>query len=77
LAETEGFVKLIFDKNTDKIIGGSIIGVEAAELLAEVTLAKSKGLTAKDIIKTIHAHPTLSEIIMESAAITHNEAIHF
>jgi dihydrolipoamide dehydrogenase len=76
LAETEGFVKLLFDNNTDKLIGGSIIGAEASELLAELSLAKAKGLTAKDIIKTVHSHPTLSEMIMESAAIIHSEAIH-
>jgi dihydrolipoamide dehydrogenase len=76
-AETEGFVKLIFDKDTDELLGGHIIGYDAAELLAEVALAKSRGLKAKDIIKSIHSHPTLSELIMESAAIIHNEAIHF
>lgn len=76
-AETEGFVKLIFDKDTDELLGGHIIGYDAAELLAEIALAKSRGLKAKDIIKSVHSHPTLSELIMESAAIIHNEAIHF
>lgn len=76
-AETEGFVKLIFDKDSDELIGGHIIGYDAAELLAEISLAKQNKLKAKDIIKTIHSHPTLSELIMESAAIVHNEAIHF
>ncbi|HEY9187100.1 MAG TPA: dihydrolipoyl dehydrogenase [Ignavibacteria bacterium] len=76
-AETEGFVKLIFDKETDELLGGHIIGYDAAELLAEISLAKQNKLKAKDIIKSIHSHPTLSELIMESAAIVHNEAIHF
>ena len=76
-AETEGFVKLIFDKDTDELLGGHIVGYDAAELLGEVALAKSRGIKAKDIIKSIHSHPTLSELIMESAAIVHNEAIHF
>ncbi len=76
-AETEGFVKLIFDKETDELLGGHIIGYDAAELLSEITLAKSRKLKAKDIIETVHSHPTLSELIMESAAIVHDEAIHF
>lgn len=76
-ADTEGFVKLIIDKDTDEIVGGHIIGYDAAELLAEISIAKSNKLKAKDIIKSIHSHPTLSEMIMESAAITHNEAIHY
>ena len=53
-AETEGFVKLIFDKDTDELLGGHIVGYDAAELLGEVALAKSRGLKAKDIIKSIH-----------------------
>ena len=76
-AETEGFVKLIFDKDTDILIGAHVVGHNAAELLGELTLAKSNNLTAKEIINTVHSHPTLSEIIMESAAIIHGEAIHF
>jgi dihydrolipoamide dehydrogenase len=76
-AETEGFVKLIFDKNTDILVGAHVVGHNAAELLGELTLAKSNNLTAKEFINTVHSHPTLSEIIMESAAIIHGEAIHF
>jgi dihydrolipoamide dehydrogenase len=76
-AETEGFVKLIFDKDTDILIGAHVVGHNAAELLGELTLAKANKLTAKEIINTIHSHPTLSELIMESAAIIHGEAIHF
>jgi dihydrolipoamide dehydrogenase len=74
--EREGFVKLIFDKKYGELLGASIIGSEATELIAELGLAKSLGATAETIIKTIHAHPTLSESIMEAAANAYGESIH-
>ncbi len=74
--DREGFVKLIFDSKYGEILGGHIIGPEATELIAEVCLAKSLEATAESIFKTIHAHPTLSESIMEAAAAAFGEAIH-
>lgn len=74
--DREGFVKLIFDSKYGEILGGHIIGPEATELIAEVCLAKSLEATAESIFKTIHAHPTLSESIMEAAAAAYGEAIH-
>lgn len=76
IGEREGFVKLIFDAKYGEILGAHIIGSEATEMIAEVTLARSLEATGESIIKTIHAHPTLSEAIMEAAANAYGEAIH-
>ena len=64
--EKEGFVKLLTDQK-GKIIGGTIVGHEASNLISEITLAIEKGLTAKDISKIIHPHPTLAEGVWENA----------
>lgn len=74
--EKDGFVKLIIDANTDKILGAHLIGANVTEMLAGLVLARKVGATAKDIIKTIHPHPTMSEAIMEAAAAVHGEMIH-
>lgn len=74
--EREGFVKLIFDAKYGELLGAHIIGAEATELIAEVAIAKSLEGTFESIIKTIHAHPTLSESIMEAAANAYGESIH-
>lgn len=74
--EREGFVKLIFDAKYGELLGAHIIGAEATELIAEVAMAKSLEGTFESIIKTIHAHPTLSESIMEAAANAYGESIH-
>ena len=76
IGEREGFVKLIFDAKYGEILGGHIIGSEATEMIAEIALARSLEATGESIIKTIHAHPTLSEAIMEAAANAYGEAIH-
>ena len=76
IGEREGFVKIIFDAKYGEILGAHIIGSEATEMIAEVTLARSLEATGESIIKTIHAHPTLSESIMEAAANAYGEAIH-
>jgi dihydrolipoamide dehydrogenase len=76
IGEREGFVKMIFDAKYGEILGAHIIGSEATEMIAEVTLARSLEATGESIIKTIHAHPTLSESIMEAAANAYGEAIH-
>ena len=76
VGEREGFVKFIFDSKYGELLGTHIIGPEATELIAEATLAKSLEATAESIIKTVHAHPTLSESLMEAAAQAYNEAIH-
>jgi dihydrolipoamide dehydrogenase len=76
IGEREGFVKMIFDTKYGEILGAHIIGSEATEMIAEVTLARSLEATGESIMKTIHAHPTLSESIMEAAAQAYGEAIH-
>jgi len=76
IGEREGFVKFIFDAKYGEILGTHIIGSEATELIAEAALAKSLEATGESIIKTVHAHPTLSESLMEAAAQAYNEAIH-
>ncbi len=76
IGEREGFVKLIFDEKYGELLGAHIIGAEATELIAELALAKSLEATAETIMKTIHAHPTLSESIMEASAQAYGEAIH-
>lgn len=75
--EDEGFVKLIADKATGRILGAHIIGAHAGELIAEAVLAIEKHLTARDIAMTSHAHPTLSEAFKEAAlALTNGVPIH-
>lgn len=74
--DREGFVKIIFDAKYGELLGAHIIGPEATELISELTLAKSMEATYETIIKTIHAHPTLSESVMEAAANAYGESIH-
>lgn len=76
LGERDGLVKLIFDARTDLLLGAHIVHAEATELIGELAVVKSAGLTAHELITTIHAHPTLSEAIMEAAAAAYGEAIH-
>jgi len=63
LGRDEGMTKLLFDQDTHRIVGGGIVGPNAGDLIAEVTLAIEMGCNAEDIGKTIHPHPTLSETI--------------
>lgn len=74
--ETDGFVKLITDKATGKIVGGSIIGLHATDLVAEIALAIQNGLTAEQLSETIHAHPTTAEVMPEAALSALGKAIH-
>jgi len=67
IARTEGTTKLIFDKETHRVIGAGIVGVNAGELLAEAVLAIEMGADAHDLGLTIHAHPTLSETVCFAA----------
>jgi dihydrolipoamide dehydrogenase len=76
IGEREGFVKFIFDAKYGEILGVHIIGPEATELIAEAGLAKSLEATGESIIKTVHAHPTLAETLMEASAAAYGEAIH-
>ena len=67
ISRTEGVTKLIFDKQTHRLIGAGIVGTNAGELLAEAVLAIEMGADAHDIGLSIHAHPTLSETVCFAA----------
>jgi len=73
--ETTGMVKLIFDAKYGELLGAHIVGAEATELISELVMLKSLEGTGESIIKTIHAHPTLSESILEAAGVAYGEAI--
>lgn len=72
----EGFVRIVADADTERILGGQIVGPEASELIGEVALAVEVGARLEDLVATIHTHPTLSEAVMEAAANARMEAIH-
>jgi len=74
--ETEGFVKIVADKKYDEVIGVHMIGPRTTELLAEATLALRLECTVEELIRTIHAHPTMSEAVGEAAHATHGAAVH-
>jgi dihydrolipoamide dehydrogenase len=76
LGESEGAVKLIFDEKDGTLIGAHIVGSEATEMIAELVMAKSLGATWRDLHCAMHAHPTLSEAVMEAAGQAYGEAIH-
>jgi dihydrolipoamide dehydrogenase len=74
--ETEGFVKIVFDTKYDEILGVHMIGPRSTELVAEATLALRLECTVEELIRTIHAHPTMSEAVAEAAHAAHGGAIH-
>ena len=76
LRETDGFVKTVADTDSGDILGVHIVGAHASTLIHEAAVALRLGATAKDIAHTVHAHPTLSEMIMESAEAVDGKAIH-
>lgn len=76
IGQTEGMVKLIADAKYGEILGAHIIGADATELIAEICTARTLESTTQELHKTIHAHPTLSELIMEAAAGVDGAAIH-
>lgn len=75
IGETEGMVKLIFDAKYGELLGAHILGSDATEMIAELALAKRLEATGKSIFQTVHAHPTLTEAVMEAAAAAYGEAI--
>jgi dihydrolipoamide dehydrogenase len=74
--ETEGFVKIVYDKKYDEVLGVHMIGPRSTELVAEATLALRLECTVEELARTIHAHPTMSEAVMEAAHAAHGGAIH-
>jgi dihydrolipoamide dehydrogenase len=75
-AETDGFVKIVAEKKYDEVLGVHMIGLRATELVAEATLALRLESTVEELMRTIHAHPTMAEAIGEAAHAVHGEAIH-
>ena len=73
---TEGFVKILAEDGTGRVLGVHIIGPDAGTLIAEAVLAKQSGASAEDIARTCHAHPTLSEALKEAALAADGRAIH-
>jgi dihydrolipoamide dehydrogenase len=75
-ADTEGFVKIIADQKTDRVLGVHIINADAGTMIAEAALAMEFGATSEDIARTVHAHPTLNEAVKEAALAVGPGAIH-
>lgn len=75
--DSEGMVKILADKTTDKILGVHIIGPNAGEMISEGVLAMEYGAASEDIARTCHAHPTLSEALKEACMATYDKPIHF
>jgi dihydrolipoamide dehydrogenase len=73
---TDGFVKILADAKTDRVLGLHIIGADAGNMIAEAVLAMEFGASAEDIARTCHAHPTLSEAVKEAALAVGKRAIH-
>ena len=76
IGNPSGFVKIIFDEKYGELLGCHIIGSEATELIAELGMAKALEATWQEIATTMHAHPTLSEAVMEAAQDAFGQAIH-
>ena len=74
--DTEGFVKILADEKTDKVLGAHLIGPHAGELIAEIGIAMEFGASSEDIARTCHAHPTFSEAVKEAALSVEKRAIH-
>ena len=74
--DAEGFVKILADANTDKVLGAHLIGPHAGELIAEIGIAMEFGASSEDIARTCHAHPTFSEAVKEAALSVDKRAIH-
>ena len=75
--ETEGFVKILADSKTDKVLGVHIIGPHSGDMIAEMAIAMEFGASSEDIARTCHAHPTHTEAIKEAALAVEKRPIHF
>jgi dihydrolipoamide dehydrogenase len=77
ISHTEGFVKILSDKSTDKILGAHMIGHEAGTVIHELSMAMGFGASSEDVARICHGHPTVNEAIKEAALATYSKAIHF
>ncbi|MGE0222088.1 MAG: dihydrolipoyl dehydrogenase [Acetobacteraceae bacterium] len=76
MGEVDGFVKLLADKETDRLLGAHIIGPDAGTLIAELAVAMEFGASAEDVARTCHAHPSLNEAVKEAALAVEGRALH-
>jgi len=76
MGETDGFVKILADKASDRVLGAHIIGPDAGTLIAEIALAMEFGASAEDVARTCHAHPSLNEAVKEAALAVDGRALH-
>ena len=76
MAETEGFVKILADSTTDRVLGAHIVGADAGTIIAELAMAIEFGASAEDVARTCHAHPTLNEAVKEAALAVDGRPIH-
>ncbi len=76
-SDTDGMVKILADKKTDKLLGAHILGSGAGEMISEAVIGMEYGASAEDLARTCHAHPTLSEAFKEACMATHSKPIHF
>ncbi len=76
MGKIDGFVQIVADAGTDRVLGCSIVGAHATDLIGEVALAVKSGVKTAEIGETIHAHPTLPELVMEAAEDVHGMAVH-
>ncbi len=76
VGDSEGMVKVVFDAESDELLGAHIIGSAATDMIAEVGIARTLETTHYEMLKTVHAHPTLSEAVMEAVGDAYDEAIH-
>ena len=74
--DKDGFIKLVVDADSDKVLDAHFIGANVTEMISGVVVARNLGVTARDLIHSVHPHPTMSEAIMEAAAASHGEVIH-
>jgi dihydrolipoamide dehydrogenase len=74
--QTAGFVKVLVDKKTDKLLGIHIVNTQAGELIAEAALAMEYGASSEDVGRTCHAHPTMAEAVKEACMACYAKAIH-
>jgi dihydrolipoamide dehydrogenase len=72
----DGFVKILADDQSDRVLGAHILGPDAGTLIAEIALAMEFGASAEDVARTCHAHPTLNETVKEAALAVAGRALH-
>jgi dihydrolipoamide dehydrogenase len=76
MRHTDGFVKILADAATDRVLGGHIVGFGAGEMIHEIVVLMEFGGSSEDLARTCHAHPTLSEAVKEAALAVAKRAIH-